>query len=85
MEGGLRIFDFPISSFSSSFPFLSTPPAVSFLFLLVTGAMVKLIWSFLFGVLMTVTHMAFKPRSPGHRNSMNEEINLSSSNKIVSP
>ncbi len=26
-----------------------------------------------------VTHMAFRPRSPGHRNSINEEISLSHS------
>lgn len=55
----------------------------SFLFLLATGAMTLLIWSFLFGIMVAVTHMAFKCRSPGHRNSLNKETNLSNIGKIA--
>ena len=64
--------------------YLPTPLAVSFLFLLATGAMTLLIWSFLFGILVAVTHMTFKYRSPGHRNFINEETNMSNIGKIVS-
>lgn len=48
--------------------------------LLISGAMIKLIWSFLFGVLVLTTHSAFRPRAsrPPSRNSYNEEINHSS-------
>ncbi|TFJ84365.1 hypothetical protein NSK_004352 [Nannochloropsis salina CCMP1776] len=53
--------------------------AVSFFLLLITGAMVKLIWGFSLGVSLIVAHMSFRPRCSGHRKNIIDDANLSQS------
>ncbi|EKU21383.1 rab acceptor 1 [Nannochloropsis gaditana CCMP526] len=56
----------------------------TFFLLLITGAMVKLIWSFSLGVSLIVAHMSFRPRCSGHRKGIIDDANLSQSpTKIV--